>query len=157
MGPRTYLTNEKEKELVDFLLKCAKMGYAKTRQDVLKIVHSAVQKKEEMNDALLKKKEKKLNKISHGWWVRFCRRWPQLRLRKGGSFPIVRDHTSGSTTQITILACASASVQAIFPMVVFSGKNFNSILAKGEVPATLYGMPSSGWMDQELFANWSFS
>ena len=175
MGPKTYLTNEEEKELVDFLLKCSKMGYAKMRQ----IVHSAVQKKEEMNDALQKKKEKKLNKISHGWWVRFCRRWPQLRLRKGDSFPIVRDQmtnytvfndyfnllaetltnhgindkpsqiyncdesgmplehkmpkviaakgtkkvrqcTSDSKTQITILACASTSGQAIPPMVVFS-------------------------------------
>ena len=36
-------------------------------------------------------------------------------------------------------------------MVVFTGKYFNS---KGEVPATLYGMCSSGWMDQELFADW---
>jgi len=39
-------------------------------------------------------------------------------------------------------------------MAIFAGKNFNSVLAKGEVPATLYGMSSSGWMDQELFADW---
>lgn len=41
-------------------------------------------------------------------------------------------------------------------MVVFSGKNFNHalILSEGEVPATLYGMSDSGWMDQELFATW---
>ena len=45
MGPKTYLTNEEEKELMDFLLNCVKMGYAKTRQDVLKIVHNAVLKK----------------------------------------------------------------------------------------------------------------
>jgi len=38
-------------------------------------------------------------------------------------------------------------------MVVFAGKKFNSVLARGEVPATLYGMSSSGWMDQELFAD----
>ena len=31
---------------------------------------------------------------------------------------------------------------------------FNSVLAKSEVPATLYGISSSGWMDQELFADW---
>jgi len=29
-----------------------------------------------------------------------------------------------------------------------------SILARDEVPATLYGMSSSGWMDQDLFADW---
>ena len=45
MGPKMYLTNQEEKELVDFLLNCAKTGYAKTRQDVLKIVHSAVLRK----------------------------------------------------------------------------------------------------------------
>jgi len=39
-------------------------------------------------------------------------------------------------------------------MVVFAGKHFNSVLAKGEVPATLYEMSLSGWMDQELFADW---
>ncbi len=39
-------------------------------------------------------------------------------------------------------------------MVVFSGKKFNHDLAQGEVPDTLYGMSQSGWMDQELFANW---
>ena len=66
----------------------------------------------------------------------------------------VRQCTSGSKTQITILACASASGQAILPMVVFAGKHFNSALAKGEVPTTLYRMSSSGWMDQELFADW---
>ena len=202
MGPKTYLTHEEEKELVDFLVNCANMGYAKTRQDVLKIVHSAVLKK-----------GKQLDKISSGWWNRFCKRWPQLRLRKGDSFPIVRDQatsytvfksyfdllgetlvkygikdksaqlyncdetgmplehkmpkviaakgtkkvrqcTSGTKSQITVLACASASGQTIPPMVVFTGKYFNSVLAKGEVPATLYGMSSSGWMDQELFSDW---
>jgi len=66
----------------------------------------------------------------------------------------VRQCSSGSKTQITILACASASGQAILPMVVFAGKHFNSNLARGEVPATLHGMSSSGWMDQESFADW---
>ena len=39
-------------------------------------------------------------------------------------------------------------------MVVFAGKNFNSLLSKGEVPAMLYGMFQNGWMDQQLFAEW---
>ena len=199
MGSKMYLTLEEEKELVDFLMNCAKMGYAKTRQDVLKIVHSAVLKQ--------------LDKISPGWWNRFCKIWPQLRLRKGDPFPIVRDQatsytvfksyfdllgktlvkfgikdkpaqlyncdetgmplehkmpkviaakgtkkvwqcTSGTKSQITVLACASASGQTIPPMVVFTGKYFNNVLAKGEVPATLYGMSYSGWMDQKLFSDW---
>ena len=39
-------------------------------------------------------------------------------------------------------------------MVVFPRKNFNSVLAKHEIPSTLYGMSPSGWMDQKLFADW---
>ena len=62
--------------------------------------------------------------------------------------------TSGMKSQITVLACASASGQTIPPMVVFTGKYFNSVLAKGEEPVTLYGMSLSGWMDKELFADW---
>ena len=34
-----------EKELVDFLIACSKMGYGKTRNEVLKIVEAVVQKK----------------------------------------------------------------------------------------------------------------
>ena len=40
------------------------------------------------------------------------------------------------------------------PMVIFAGNNFKHDLADGEVPGTLYEMSDSGWMDQELFANW---
>ena len=36
-------------------------------------------------------------------------------------------------------------------MVTFAGKIFKSLLSKGEVPATLYGMSKNGWIDQELF------
>ncbi len=66
----------------------------------------------------------------------------------------VRQITSGNKTQITVLGCASATGQAIPPMVVFSGKRFNHELSEGEVPGTLYGMSDSGWMDMELFSNW---
>ena len=46
-GPRPYLTHEEEKELVDFLVTCSKMGYGKTRGEVLKIVEAAMEKKGE--------------------------------------------------------------------------------------------------------------
>ena len=59
------------------------MGYAKTREDVLKIVHSAVLKK-----------GKEMDKISPGWWNRFCKRWPQLRLHKEDSFLTVKDQAT---------------------------------------------------------------
>ena len=66
----------------------------------------------------------------------------------------VRQCTSGNKTQITILACANAAGQTVPPIIIFSGKNYNSLLSKGEVPDTLYGMSQNGWMDQEHFAEW---
>ena len=45
--------------------------------------------------------------------------------------------------------------QAIPPMIIFAGKNFNYELSDGEVPGTFYGMSDSGWMDQQdLFSKW---
>ena len=41
-GPQPYLTTEEEKELVDFFITSYKMGYGKTRRQVLKIVETAV-------------------------------------------------------------------------------------------------------------------
>jgi len=65
----------------------------------------------------------------------------------------VRQASSGNKTQITVLGCASATTGQVMPaMVVFTGKNFNHMLSRGEVPGTLYGMSPSGWMDQELFS-----
>lgn len=207
MGPRRYLTYEEESELVEFIIKCSKMGYGKTRQDVMKLVESCLAKKEDL--------KRKSNKLSNGWWVRFLQRWPQLSLRKGDSFAVVREEastydvfknyfdllegvltkhglknkpsqiyncdesgmplqhkvpkvlsvkgakkvrqvSSGNKTQITILGCASATGQVVPPMVVFTGKHFNSQLSNGEVPGTLYGMSPNGWMDQELFSDWFF-
>ena len=207
MGPKPYLTYEEEQELVEFLMNCSKMGYGKTRQDVMKLVESYIIKKG------ITLEDNRGSKLSNGWWVRFLQRWPKLSLRKGDSFAVVREEassydvfksyfdlledvmmehglkgrpsqiyncdesgmplqhkvpkvisakgckkvrqvSSGNKTQITILGCASATGQVIPPMVIFTGKYFNSLLSDGEVPGTLYGMSPNGWMDQELFSDW---
>jgi len=57
------------------------MGYGKTKQDVLQIVHCTIGEK----------------KVDNGWWVCFCKTWPQLRLRKGNCFPVVRDQMTNYT------------------------------------------------------------
>ena len=44
-GPKQYLTYEEESELVEFIIKCSKMGYGKTRQDMMKLVESCLVKK----------------------------------------------------------------------------------------------------------------
>ena len=39
-------------------------------------------------------------------------------------------------------------------MVIFKGTHFNHDWMKGEIPNTLYGIPPSGWIDQELLTDW---
>ena len=63
MGPKHYLTSEEENKLVEFIIKCLKMGYGKMRQDVMKLVDSCLAKKEDL--------KRKSTKLSNGWWVRF--------------------------------------------------------------------------------------
>ena len=66
-SPQPYLTTEEEKQLVDFLITSSKMGYGKTRRQVLKIVEAAVW----------------FASVSHGWWICFTEHWPNLSLCKG--------------------------------------------------------------------------
>ncbi len=42
-GPRSYLSNDEEGELSDFLLECAKIGYGKTSGNIKCIVESYLQ------------------------------------------------------------------------------------------------------------------
>ena len=62
--------------------------------------------------------------------------------------------TSGEKSQITVLACCSAGGYAIPPFVIFDRKTLKPELAAGEVPGTMYGLSSSGWIDAELFDLW---
>ena len=70
-GPASYLTEEEECELVDFLVQVARLGYEKTKQKVIDIVHKT-----------LEKKEASTSKFSgNWWWIRFKERHPQLSFR----------------------------------------------------------------------------
>lgn len=55
---------------------------------------------------------------------------------------------------MTVLACASACGQAIPPFVVFNRKSLNQKWTEVEVPETLYGLSSNGWMTSDLFYYW---
>lgn len=44
-GAQPYLSKAEEEELVDFLIKCSKLGYGKTRKEVLVLVESILKKK----------------------------------------------------------------------------------------------------------------
>ena len=60
---------------MDYLVTCSKIGYPKTRNDIIGTVRKTLQKK--ANDPVEFK--------GKGWWACFMQRWPQLALRKGDS------------------------------------------------------------------------
>jgi len=58
----------------------------------------------------------------------------------------VRCRTSGNQSQITVIACVSATGHAIPLYVIFDAKDMNYEWMKGEVPGTRYGVSDSdGW------------
>ena len=81
-GPVKYLSEQEEKELVKFLIGCSKIGFAKSRKEVLMLTRSILAHKrgvtmEEVN-------------ISYGWWGSFNKRHPQLTLRTATPLAYVR-------------------------------------------------------------------
>lgn len=67
-GPQRYLSQEEEKELVNFLLRCSSIGYTKTCKQVLSIVQRVIT-------------AKNIDRcVTDGWWASFHRRHPSLCL-----------------------------------------------------------------------------
>ena len=66
----------------------------------------------------------------------------------------VRRCTSGNKNQITVIACVSATGQAIPPLVVFDAKSLNREWMKDQVPGTTYGCSAKGWVDTVLLEGW---
>ena len=62
--------------------------------------------------------------------------------------------TTGDKTQITTLACCSVAGYVIPWLVVFDQKTLKPEMTTGEVPGTMYGLSSNGWMDEKLFELW---
>ena len=200
-GPKGYLTPEEEEELVNFLLRCAAMGYPKSRHEVLALVKRILEKKR--IDAV----------VTSGWWQSFCGRHPNLTLRTPAPLSGARASatdpevicryfdllertmadnklidqpclvfnmdesgmpldpkqlksvckrgekrllgpSSGDKTQITVVACISASGSCMPPMVILDRKTLPPYFTEGEVPGTIYGLSTKGWIDQELFDIW---
>ena len=83
-GPKPYLSPSEEKELGTFLKECAKVGYGKTRKDVLNIAQSVAQSVAQEKGLL------KVERISEGWWRRFLERQADLSLRRGDNTAHVR-------------------------------------------------------------------
>ena len=69
-GPSKYLSDNEEKELVNFLIGCSRIGYARTRKQVVALVEAAVTEKRGAQVIL-----------SNGWWFGFSKRHPELTVR----------------------------------------------------------------------------
>ena len=69
-GPTLYLTDSDEAEIVRFISHCAKMGYAKTRKEILAIV-----------EEIISSKGNSATHVSNGWWESFRCRHPELAMR----------------------------------------------------------------------------
>ena len=199
-GPPKYLTTTEEAELVIFLSRCATIGYAKSRKQVLALVQCIL-----ANRGITRT-------VSGGWWESFCRRHPNLTLRAAAPLSFARAKASdpemfsryfdlleqtlrenhltgkpgqifnmdesgmpldpkppklvvergrsayalgsGDKSQVTVVGCVSAAGFCIAPMVIWDRKTLAPELTIGEVPGTIYGLSSRGWMDQELFDIW---
>ena len=83
-GPTPYLTTQEEKELAEHLVLSAKVGYGKTRRDVMNLVETYV------NSRRSKEQNQKEVTVSNGWWFKFKMRNPSLSLRRGDSTAGVR-------------------------------------------------------------------
>ena len=79
-GLAPYLKRTEEKELVEFLIHMAKIGYGKTKREVITIVKRTLEKKG--------LDVKSFN--GEGWWTGFNRRHPCLRLRTADLLAMVR-------------------------------------------------------------------
>ena len=63
--------------------------------------------------------------------------------------------TSGNKSQITVVGCVNAAGYCIPPMVIYGGrKTLSAALVQNEIPGTIYGLSSKGWIDQDLFDQW---
>ena len=53
------------------------------------------------------------------------------------------------------LAACNAAGRALDPLIIFTGKNFQSTWrGKKTLPNTTYGVSQNGWMDTEIFYQW---
>ena len=75
---------------------------------------------------------------------------PKVVVPKGVKHPIAI--STGDRSQMTVLACCSAGGYVIPPL--FDRKTLKPEMVVGEIPGTMYGLSSNGWIDTELFEQW---
>lgn len=103
-----------------------------------------------LNNNLMDKPELIFNMDESG--VPFCIKGQKGIHKAGCKNPVT--FSSDDKTQITIVGCVNAAGYCLPPMVIWDRKNLSPDLTVGEVPGTVYGLSSKGWIDQELFNLW---
>ena len=83
-GKSKHLSDEEEEELVQFLLRCATIGYPRTRQEVIAVVSKAC-----------RLRGKDIN-VTHGWWESFCKRHNSISLRSLSHLSLSRARASNN-------------------------------------------------------------
>lgn len=81
-GRMKYLTDAEEAELARFLIKCASLGFSKSRLDVIAMAQRVCNRKG--LDV----------RVTHGWWESFSRRHPELVLRVPAKLSLARAKAS---------------------------------------------------------------
>ncbi len=81
-----------------------------------------------------------------------CPRPPKVVARKGQKK--VRYRTLGQKSQVTVLACGSATDEIIPPFIIFAGKQISPLWTQDEVTGSRFAVSDNGWVDQELFNFW---
>lgn len=85
-GPAKILTDKEEDELVNFLIGCSSIGYAKSRVQVIALINNMY-------------KLKGIQRcVTNGWWESFCRRHPDLTLRVAP--PLSKGRSAASSSSI---------------------------------------------------------
>ena len=77
---KPYLNSQEEKELATYLKRCARVGYGRTRQDVLLSFQTTASEKGVLRSS----------RVSQVWWRRFLQRQKDLSLRQGDTTAHVR-------------------------------------------------------------------
>ena len=77
-----------------------------------------------------------------------------------GKFKRGSKHTSVASgigkSHITIVACGNPGGNCLPPMIIWKGKGKDKshVSSMGEIPGTLHGYSTNGWIDQDLFNVW---
>lgn len=79
---------------------------------------------------------------------------PSLKIVTSAGIKHSQAVCSGNKAQVTVVACCNAAGYVLPPMVIFDRKTLKPELTTGEVPGTMYGLSSNGWIDTELFEMW---